>query len=224
MEAPHVETGESVAVAAGPEAVVQEQPQPEAQQAPEMVPVTALQAERQSRQQLQDQNKLLQDHMALMQANQQPQPAPQQDEMAGMSDDDVLTVGEAKKFLGQIQHNYQTSVEELKAQQRHSDYDEVIKKYLPDVVAKNPALKSTLQNDPNRHELAYFFATQSDSFRDAKHEAKKSSNAQRIVENGQRAGNLSAMGGTAPRSPVSNIKNMSDADFMKMANNNLGRF
>jgi hypothetical protein len=35
---------------------------------------------------------------------------------------------------------------------------------------------------------------------------------------------LSAVGSTSPQSQVSNVKNMSDTDFMKMANRNLGRF
>lgn len=166
---------------------------------------------------------MLQDHVSLMQSNQPQKPA-QQDEMAGLADDDVLTVGEARKFMGKIQQNYQTSVEELRVQQKYSDYDEVVSTYLPDVIKENPALKATLQNDPNRYELAYFLAKKGDSYRDAKKQSKKSAEAQRIVENGQRAGSLSAVGSTAPQSQVSNMKNMSDADFMKMANRNLGRF
>lgn len=216
------DTGELVAVAAEPEAVVQEQPQ--AEQAPEMVPVTALQAERRERQQLQEQNKLLQDHMSLMQANQVVQPAPKQDAMAELADDDVLTVGEARKFMGKIQDNYQSSVEELRVQQKYADYNEVVSKYLPDVVQKTPSLKATLQNDPNRYELAYYLSKNSDSFRGDTHEAKKSADAQRIVANGQRAGSLSAVGSTSPQSSVSNIKSMSDAEFMKMANKNRGSF
>ncbi len=222
MASPVAETGEMIADAADPGVVVQEQSQ--AEQAPEMVPVTALQAERRERQQLQEQNKMLQDHVSLMQANQITQEAPKQDEYADMSDDDVLTVGEAKKFMGKIQQNYQSSVEELRMQQKHTDYNDVVTKYLPDVVAKNPALKTTLQNDANRYELAYYLAKNSDSYREANHEVKKSTEAQRIIDNGQRAGSLSAVGGTSPQSQVSSYKNMSDAEFMKKANRNLGRF
>ncbi len=222
MDTPVAESGEIVAVAAEPEAVGSVQPQAEAQaEQPEMVPVTALQAVRRESQQLKEQNKLMQDHMALMQAN-QTQALPKQEEMPGLADDDVLTVGEAKKFLGKIEQNYQTSVEELRVQQKYPDYNEVVTKYLPDVVGKNPSLKSTLQNDPNRHELAYFLAKNSEPYREATHEVKKSAEARRIVDNGNRAGNLSAVGGTAPQSQVSNIKNMSDADFLKMAAKNRG--
>ena len=222
MEPPQVaETGEPVANAADSGVAVQEQSY--AEQSPEMVPVTALQAERRERQQLQEQMRMLQDHVSLMQANNSNQ-APKQDDYAGLSDDDVLTVGEAKKFLGKIENNYKTSVAELSAQQKYSDYNDVVTKYLPDVIKKNPALKTTLQNDENRYELAYFLAKNSDSYRGANHEVKKSTEAQRIVENGQRAGNLSAVGSVGSQSPVSNIKAMSDSDFMKMANRNLGRF
>ena len=220
METQVENTGESYAVAAEPVAVGHEQSQ--AEYVPEMVPVTALQAERRERQQLQEQNKLLQDHMTLMQSNQQR--APQPDQYAGMSDDDVLTVGEAKKFLGNIQKNYQTSVDELRVQQKYSDYDKVVKTYLPDVLKKNPSLKSTLQNDANKYELAYFLAKNSDDYRETTKQAKKSPEAQRIVENGHRAGSLSAVGSTTSQSQSGNIRNMTDADFMKMANRNLGRF
>ena len=216
MDYPVAETGETVAVAAEPEHAAQEQPPAAPQE--EMVPLSALQAERRDRQQAQEQNKLLQDHVTLIQSN----PAPPKDEMSNMSDDDVLTVGEAKKFLGQIQQNYQTSVEELRVQTKYSDYNEVVTKFLPDVVKENPSLQATLKNDPNRYELAYYLAKNSDSYRGTKHVAKKSADAQRIVENGQRAGSLSAVGSTAPQSQVSNMRNMSDADFMKMANKNLG--
>lgn len=222
MDTQIVETGEVSTDAAGPVDVAPEQPA--AEQQPEMIPVAALQAERRERQQLQEQNKMLQDHMALMQSNQQTQAAPKQDEYAGLSDDDVLTVGEAKKFLGSMEQKNQATIAELRVQQKYADYNDVVTKYLPEVVSKNPSLAATLQSDPNKYELAYYLAKNSDSYRSTKHETKKSSDAQRIVENGQRAGNLSAVGSTSPQSVVSNIKNMSDADFMKMANRNMGRF
>ena len=215
------ESGESYSVAAEPEAAGREQSHAESH--PEMVPVSALQAERRERQQLQEQMKMLQDHVSLMQSNNQYK-GDKPDEIDGLSDDDVLTVGEAKKFMRKMQHNHQTDVGELRVQQKYRDYNDVVTKYLPDVLRKNPSLKSTLHNDPNRYELAYFLAKNSDEYRSETHEVKKSKDAQRIVENGQRAGSLSSIGSTSPQSQVSNIRNMSDADFMRMANKNLGRF
>ena len=186
----------------------------------DVVPVSALQAERAHRQQLQEQMKMLQDHIALIQANQQSgaKSAPE----STVNDDDILTVGEAKKYLSQMQQNYQMSVEELRVQQKYSDYNEVISSYLPAVVNKNPALKATLTNDPNRYELAYFLAKNSDEYREANKRSKKSAEAQRMVENSNRAGNLSSVGSAAPKSQVSAYKNMSDEDFMRLANKNLG--
>lgn len=219
MEETVEDTGETVAVAAEPEAVADQQSQPE--QAQEMVPLSALQAIRQEKQQLAEQNRLMQDHMALMQANQQ-QSSRKESEFDGLTDDDVLTVGEAKKFLNQYQQQTQSSVEELRVQQKYPDYNEVVTKFLPDVIKENPALRNTLQNDPNRYELAYYLAKNSNSYRGAKSEVKKSADAQRILENGKRAGNLSSVGSTAPQSQVSSFRNMSDADFMKLANKNRG--
>jgi len=210
-------TGEEALGAAVPEGGNEEAL---ASPAEEMVPVSALQAERANRQQLQEQMKMLQDHVALVQANQS-QAVPQE---SALSDDDILTVGEAKKYISQLQQNYQTSVEELRVQQKYQDYDEVVAKHLPEVINKNPALKSTLQNDPNKYELAYFLAKNSDSYRETNKRSKKSADAQRIVENSNRAGNLSSVGSPAPKSQVSAYKNMSDEEFRKLANKNRGAF
>jgi hypothetical protein len=214
-----VQTGE-VAGAADPVDAVQEQPGVEQQT--EMVPVSALQAIRREKQQLQEQMKLMQDHVSLIQANQHN--AAKADKMPELSDDDVLTVGEAKKYIGNMQKSYQDSVEELRIQQKYQDYNEVVGKYLPDVITKNPALKATLQNDPNRYELAYFLAKNSDVYRDEHKKAKKNSDAQRIVENGQKAGSLSSVGSTASKGYTGNYKSMSDDEFRKVAARNLGRF
>jgi len=213
-----VETGETVANAADSGQASQEQPPAEQQQ--EMVPLAALQAERRDRQQAQEQAKMLQDHVALIQANHQ-QEAPKQETLA---DDDVVTYGEIKKMYGQIENQYKMSVEELRIQQKHPDYNETVTKYLPDVIKENPALKTTLENDSNRYELAYFLSKNSDAYRGDNKKAKKSADAQRIVDNGNRAGSLSAVGSTAPSSQVNDFKSMSDDDFMKRANRNLGRF
>ena len=212
-------SGVDVADAAGP--AVAETQQPEAEVRQDSVPVAALQAERKERQQLQEQLKMLQDHVSLLHAN---QAAVQKQPENTLSDDDVLTVGEAKKFLSKMEQNYQMSVEELRVQQKYSDYNDVVSKYLPEVINKNPALKSTLQNDPNRYELAYFLAKNGDTYRDDNKKTKRSADAQRMVENSTKTGNLSSIGSNAPKSQVSTFKSMSDEDFMKFANKNLGYF
>jgi hypothetical protein len=221
MEPPVENTGEIAMDAAGPEVVSQEQTQAEAVQekAPEMVPVTALQAERRERQQLQEQKKILEDHVALLRSNQGSNPQ-EKNEAQGLADDDVLTYGDVKGLLGDIRQR----TEEQRMRDKYQDYEETVTKYLPKVIEENPALRSTLLNDENRYYLAYKLAKTSDAYREDNKVVKRSADAQRIVENSQKAGSLSSVGSTAPQSQVSSYKNMSDADFMKMANRNMGRF
>ena len=214
-----VDTG-VVTVAAEPEFFEQEQPQ--AEQQAEMVPVTALQAERRERQQLQDQMKMMQDHMSLMQANQARQPA-QQDEMDGMSDDDVLTVGEAKKFMSKLDSQYKMNINELKMTQKYPDYQNIVTQYLPDVLKQNPSLRESLINSQD-YELAYYLAKNSDSYKKNHKQVKQNADAERIVQNAQRAGSLSSVGQTSPMSEAKRYKDMSDADFKKQAQKNLGYF
>jgi len=223
MEQETIDTGAQQADAAGPVETNYQQPQAESHQESEMVPVSALQAERRERQSLQEKMRMLEDHVSLMQANQQKPQQPQQDEMAGLSDDDVLTVGEAKKFMQNIQQNYQMGIEELRVSQKYSDYQKVVKDYLPKVIEKNPALKNTLQNDPNRYELAYYLAKNSEDYRTSHKQTKKSEDAERIVQNAQRPGSLSAVGSSTPSSqPGGGFGRMSDDEFMKLANKHRG--
>lgn len=209
-------TGEQHSEAAAPVEAVQET-QEQAQQ----VPLDALQQERAQRQQLQEEVRVLKDHFALMQAQSQRQQQPKQDEFNGLTDDDVLTVGEFKKALSQKERQYQMSLEELKMAQKHSDYQEVITQYLPEVLKSNPALRRSLEQSQD-YELAYYLAKNSEGYKASKKEAKKSEEAKRILENTQRPGSLSAVGKAAPQSSTKNWKQMSDAEFMQQVQRNLG--
>lgn len=186
------------------------------------VPLSALQSERAQRQQLQDELKMIKEHISLLQSNQQatPKEVPK-DELDGLDDGDVLTVGEAKKFLSKMNKQYQMSIEELKMTQKYPDYQEVITKYLPDVLKQNPGLKSSLQKSQD-YELAYYLAKNSDIYRGEKRKSNKSVDAQRIVENSQKAGSLSSMGQTSPISQAKRYKDMPDKDFKALVNKNLG--
>lgn len=188
------------------------------------VPLSALQSERAQRQQLQDELKMIKDHIALLQSNQQstPKEVPK-DELDGLDDGDVLTVGEAKKFLSKMNKQYEISIEELKMTQKYPDYQEVITKYLPDVLKQNPGLKNSLQKTQD-YELAYYLAKNSDNYRGEKKKSQKSVDAQRIVENSQKAGSLSSMGQTSPISEAKRYKDMPDKEFKALVNRNLGTF
>jgi len=185
------------------------------------VPLTALQSERAKRQQMEDELKMIKDHLALSQVKQSQTIQKQKDEFEGLEDGDVMTVGEFKKLSSGMANKFQMTIEELKMAQKHPDYQDVITKYLPDVLKKNPGLQNTLQKTQD-YELAYYLAKNSDEYRGANKRIKKSADAQRIVENANKAGSLSSMGSTSPISQAKRYKDMSDADFMQEVRKNLG--
>lgn len=192
----------------------------------QQVPLSALQAERSDRQRLQDELGVIKENMQLMMSQLQQQQQPRQepkDEFSGLSDDDVLTVGEFKKALSQKERQYEMSLEELKMTQRHPDYEQVVTQYLPEVLKNNPGLRRTLQQT-NDYELAYVLAKNSDGYRSANKKTKVNEDAQRIIENSQKSGSLSSVGHTSPISEAKRYRDMSDAEFRAMAQKNLGHF
>jgi len=189
----------------------------------QVVPLSALQAERRERQQLQENVKLMQDHMALLQANnQKTQDKPS--EFSGMSDNDVLTVGEAKKFMQQFTRQQELAVEELRMSQSNKDYDEVVRTYLPEVLKQDPDLKDVIMNAPNPYKAAYHLAKRSDSYLKHKSNESRSPEAKQAVQNLNRPGNLSSVGSTSASSQASGFKTMSDKDFKALADKNRGYY
>lgn len=186
------------------------------------VPLAALKAERSERQRLEDELRVLKDHVSLLQARQaEPQQSKPQDELDGLSDTDVLTVGEAKRFMKQFNNQFQTGLEEVKMTQRYPDYQEVVTKYLPEVLKTNPGLHRTLKSS-NDYELAYYLAKNSEGYRKITQSNVRNADAERIVSNAKQAGSLSSFGGSVPISQAKRWKDMSDADFAKEAAKNRG--
>lgn len=216
-------SGEINSEAAAPVDAVQSESQDSGSQQGN-VPLEALQAERAQRQGLQEELRVIKDHIALMQSQQsQQQQKPQQDEMDSLSDDDVLTVGEAKKYLSKMNQQHQMSIQELKMVQKHPDYQDVVTKYLPEVLKQNPGLRKTLQESQD-FELAYYLAKQSDTFKTDSKKSKKNADAERIVQNAQQAGSLGSTGSPSPINQARRYKDMSDDEFRATVNKNLGAF
>ena len=207
-------TGEQPEAAAQEDVVQEEAPE-------QQVPLSALQAERSERQRMQEEMKLIKDHMSLMQANQQDQKAALQEPVDTLADDDVLTVGEAKKYLSEMNSSYSSSIQELKMVQKYPDYQDVISKHLPEVLKENPSLRRSLEKT-NDYELAYFLAKNSPGFKGTETSKKKSETAKRIIENSEQAGSLSSMGASTPVQMVKEYKRMSDKDFSNLVNKNMG--
>lgn len=189
------------------------------------VPVEALQAERAQRQNLQDELRVIKDHIALMQAQQNASSQNQQTakEDAGYDKDDVITYGELEKLLSKKERQYQMSIEELKMVQKYPDYQEIVTKYLPEVLTQNPSLRSTLAETQN-YELAYYLAKTSGGYQNTSKSKKKNADAERIVQNAQETGSLSSVGSTSPMNQAKRYKDMSDEDFRKTVSRNMGSF
>lgn len=194
------------------------------QQERQDVPLDALKAERAERQRLQDELRMIKDNMSLLMSQQQQSyQKPQEDEYGNVSDDDVLTFGDFKKALQKEKKQYEMTLNELRMTQKYPDYQEVVTKFLPDVIKQNPNLRRSLEQTQD-FELAYTLAKNSEAYRSQNKKQRKNADAERVLENAQRPGNLSSVGQTSPISQAKNYKQMSDAEFMQMANRNRGYF
>lgn len=193
-----------------------------AQTQDQVVPLSALQAERQQRQQVQEQLRLMQDHVELLQKNTSRE-EPRKDQFNDLSDEDVLTVGQAKKFVSEMSQRQNAQVEELKMATQYPDYAETVKKYLPELIKENPELLDAIKHAPNPYKTAYTLAKKSDSYLKDRG-LQKSPEAQKVMQQQQRAGNLSSVGSPAPATGVSTWKNMSEGDFQKHVSKHLGYF
>lgn len=186
----------------------------------QMVPVAALQAERQARQQLQEEMRAIRENMALLAQQSRPKEPPPEEEV--WEDDDVLTVRQFKKALQPAQ----VALAEMQMYRKYPDYEEVITKHLPEVIQKQPGLRQTLLNTQD-YELAYYLAKNSDSYRGSKQEsqpaaqAKPHPDAERIVANAEHPGSLSSVAKSSTINDTKKWSQMSDDEFRKIANRHL---
>lgn len=187
------------------------------------VPLDALEQERAQRQHLQEELRMLKDNMQLLQQSYQQPKQEQKNEFDNLQDDDVLTVGEAKKFISSMNKQYQTSLQELKISQKHPDYTEVVTKYLPDVIKQNPGLAQSLQQTQD-YELAYYLAKNSDAYKRSNRKKKVNEDAERIVQNANRSGAVASVGQNSPISEAKRWRDMSDDEFRQQVSHNLGYY
>lgn len=182
------------------------------------VPLAALQAEREKRQQLEERLRIMEDHLALNQAGQSKEKP--KDVYEGLDEADYMTVGEHKKLTSGLINQFHMTIEELKMTQKHPDYQEVISKYLPDVLKQNPSLHKTLKKTQD-YELAYHLAKKSDKYQKDHKKKRESDDAKRIVENSKKSGSLSSVGSVSPVSQAKRYKDMSDSEFETLVNRNM---
>lgn len=185
------------------------------------VPLIALQQERAQRQQLQDELRMIKDHLSLLQANQTRQQEQPKDDGEKLSKDDVITYGDFERILQKKEREYRMSIDELRMTQKYPDYQEVITKYLPEVLKTNPGLRSSLQQSQD-FELAYYLARNSDAFKTQNRSVQKKADAERLLKNSQQSGSLSSVGGSSPVNMAKRYKDMSDEDFRREVAKNIG--
>jgi hypothetical protein len=75
---------------------------------------------------------------------------------------------------------------------------------------------------PNPYKAAYYLAKRSDAYLQEQRNTQRSPEAKQAAANMHRPGNLSSVGQSVPASQSSPWKQMSDADFMKTVNKNMG--
>lgn len=190
------------------------------QEQPRTVPLDALESERAKRQRLEEENRLMRENLDLLKASQERHaPKEKEQELDGLEDDDILTVKEFKKLSSKMTNQFKTTLSELQMAQKNPDYQEVITKYLPEVIKSNPSLRDTLQKTQD-YELAYYLAKNSDGYRNAHMSTKINSDAERILKNTQSSGGISSVGASTPVSQAKRYKDMSDEEFKMLMERN----
>lgn len=138
------------------------------------------------------------------------------------SDEEILTKGEYKRLDAERQKRnaaqYAQTAEQIFAA-RNPDYNDLISKYIPKLIEKNPALLESLKNNPNAHEIVYNLIKDSSMYqKDKDFTSKKGQeDAKKIIKNSSQpvSGNAAARG--ALKSGNHNYESMSNADIIALA-------
>ncbi len=138
-----------------------------------------------------------------------------------ISEDDIPTFGDLKRIrerdLAEIQ-NLKQSLQEMDMRARHSDYNETIKEYLPDILKEEPDLALALKDNPMMHRLAYKLAQASPRYHQEKTAKKNGEAMDRMVENATRPTPATARKNVVVQNEDAKLQSMSDNDILNMFN------
>lgn len=142
----------------------------------------------------------------------------------GLADNDVPNVAEIRKEFERREAMFQMKLEEIEIQQRHPDYAEVIEKFTAPLLKQKPHLAEGIYGARNKSLYAYELGkmAQGQQQQIQAPPPQQSLNAQRIVENASKPGNVARTGGSSALSQAEYYATMSDQDFMRIASKNLG--
>lgn len=168
-----------------------------------------------------------QQQLDILRANvaQQHQPKqPERQMFDGMSDDDIPSVKDIRSAWQEKEMLYQARIEELQLAQQHPDYAEVIEKYALPLVKQKPHLAEGFNGASNKALYAYELGKMAQQMQQASQTpAPQNENARRMVENSRKPGTLSqAAGGQTVLSQADHFATMSDAEFHKLYQRNIG--
>lgn len=148
----------------------------------------------------------------------------------GMEDSDVPNVGELRRAWSERESAYNERIEELQVANMNPDYAEVLGKYGKHLAETDPVFLQGLKGAENKAFFAYQYAKKEQRIQQLEEAMKNNSkptqtqqqvNAQKIVENAKKPGNIGQTGGQSALSKADYFATMSDAEFIKYASQHL---
>lgn len=196
------------------------------------VPLHVLQSVREELKAKKDENEIYKQHLNMMQWQRpQPQQAPQEYNPFGDIDpEESIKVKDAKRVIeglkNELKATFDSKLAEIKMTQKASDYNEVIKKYLPLAAQEDPELLQDIQNSANPYKAAYNAIKASRAYQDdmykerASKEApqtpQKAIHAERVINNARQSGSVSTVAtNSTAGSGLPSFLTMSDDEFVK---------
>jgi len=182
------------------EQVVEQEQEVEAEQQERTVPLSALEAERRKRQDVEAENRLYQQH--LLQSQQKTQ-QPQEEDDA----DDLISKRDAMNLVNT--HLLKTKQEFMEESFCSSNPEAVrqIEEQLPNLIKAKPWIEDVVKNAPNRWQRAWELVNDL-APKAPPSSPQKRQEAQRIIENSQKPGSPAAVGKSATMSKVDYMRSI----------------
>lgn len=175
-------------------------------------------------------------NLELMKANMAPraaEPPPQAPRkmFEGMEDNDLPTTAQIRQEWSERENQYQNrlneyqgTIQEMQVALSNPDYVDVVTKYATPLIKNDPILAQGVNGAENKALYVYRLGKLAQQMEQNKAQApvqQVNPQAQRIVENSRKPGNLGSAGGQSALSQADYFASMSDQEFMKYASRNL---
>ena len=203
------------------------------------VPLHVIQAMRDELRAEKEKNEAFRNHLQMMQWNRPQQQEQRQPNPFGDADpEDSIKVKDAARLMSEFENRTNAQLAEIKLAAKTPDYREVIQKFLPKAAQEDPELLDEIKRSPNPYKTAYLAAKASQAYQDeyaSKRSGYKASNevpevkkpkpdpeAERMIENSRKSGNLASVGNNAKASgKYPSFSQMGDEEFRKYKAQNL---